>query len=171
MSSFLEGEIKAIYENYGIVTTNVSGKKIELYFFILPEMFTNDKFILTKKVKFKKRKITVRKSDVLIAYNLKSFDNEEIFEKNSEMEEINVISANSYYEYLFKSIADQSKIDSLDLKKLISSDKVAQEFFLKWILYIESTIKGILIKLTKRISTDKLYNKLENYSNTKSIVD
>lgn len=170
MSSFLEGEIKVIYENYGIVTANVAGKKIELYFLILPEMFTNDKFILTKKVKFKTRKIEVRKSDVLIAYNLKSFDNEEIFEKNSEMEEISVISASSYYEYLFKSMANQSEIDSLSLKKLISSDKAAKEFFLKWILYIESTIKTILIKLTIGIDTDKIYNKLENYSNTKSIV-
>ncbi|EOC6290362.1 Abi family protein [Enterococcus faecium] len=170
MGNILEGEIQNVYKNYGVLTSNVRGEKVELYFLILPEMFDDEKFNLTKRVKFNTRKIEVRKSDVLIAYNLKSMKDEGNSDKINVVKDNGVISANSYYEYLFKNMLNKREIDSSSLENLVSVDKKAKEFFLKWILFIESTIKHKLTILTKDLNSSDIYEKLGEYKNTKSII-
>ncbi|EMF0445297.1 Abi family protein [Enterococcus faecium] len=170
MSNILEGEIKNVYKNYGVLTSNVKGEKVELYFLILPEMFDDGKFNLTKRVTFKTRKIEVRKSDVLIAYSLKSVKDKENSDEINVVKDNGVISANSYYEYLFKNMLNEKEIDSSSLKDLISLDKKAKEFFFKWILFIESIIKHRLTILTKDLDSSDIYEKLSEYKNTNSVV-
>ncbi|WP_270792598.1 Abi family protein [Enterococcus casseliflavus] len=171
MSSVLEGEIKEIHKNYGILTSNVKGKEVELYFLILPEMFKDGRFKLNKQVTFKTRKIEVRKSDVLIAYNLNNITGDDKSNKINVVEDNSIITANSYYEYLFQKMINKEGLDSSSLEKLIYVDKNAKEFFLKWILFIESTIKDKLTSLAKDINSRDIYDKLEEHSDTKKIVN
>ncbi|MDB1690193.1 Abi family protein [Enterococcus casseliflavus] len=170
MSSVFEGEIKDVHKNYGILTSKVQGKKVELYFLILPEMFKNGNFILNKQVTFKTRKIEVRKSDVLIAYDLKNLKRDDNSNKINVVEYNSVVTADSYYEYLFQNMINKEMIDSSSLEELISVDKSAKEFFLKWILFIESTIKNMLTSLAKDINSRDIYDRLEEHSDTEKIV-
>lgn len=169
MGQFFEGEIIEVYKNYGVISSNIRGNKVQLYFLVTPEMFKHGEFILTKKVRYKKRPIELRKSDVLVAYALKSLKNEERFIVPPKDDFTQNFFEKGYYHGLFQSMDIDREIEFPILNNLIETDKKTKLFFLKWILYTEAVIKDNITKLTIELDENNIYDLLSNHKKTKNI--
>jgi len=167
MSVDLIGSIVKIYRNSGIISTNFEGKTVEVLFYIFPDMLVNNKLYLSKKVKFKLGNRQIRRGKMKIAFDVRSsdIDKEQFF----DCKPIDISSLESYQDFIFRDFYD---IDNQkDLKKLIEQDNMTKELTLKWVLFIEHTIKDLIVNIAKNydISSMDIYNDLNKSKSTKSI--
>lgn len=129
---------------------------------------------MTETIKYQMNNIEIRKSKVNIAYNLENVLNSEFKIWKLSKHKLEKTIKKDHYNYLFKNMAkDGQNITQQELEILVNFDKQAKEFFLKWILYIESQIKEILINILSdsQVSNTTIYRVLINSNVTKSIVN
>ncbi|MGM0752566.1 MAG: Abi family protein [Bacillota bacterium] len=168
------GKIVDVYKNYGIIKSTIENHEVTVHFLILPDMMTDGVFRMTENITYQMKNIEIRKSKVYVAYNLENIIDLEIKSWELAKHKFEKTIINDHYTYLFKKMAgDDHDISQDILNTLINYDKKAKEFFIRWILYIESQIKDTLIYILKKlqISSTTIYRVLNDKGSTKSIVD
>jgi hypothetical protein len=174
MGKKYEGKIVDIYKNYGIIKSIIDDHEVTVHFLILPDMLIDGVFQMTEIIKYQMKNIEIRKSKVYVAYNLENIVDQEIKSWKLSKHKFEKIITDDHYTYLFKKMAgNDHDISQENLNSLIKYDKQAKEFFLKYILYIESQMKDTLIYIFNKlqISTTTIYRVLKGNGKTKSIVD
>lgn len=174
MGNKYEGKIVDIYKNYGTIKSIIDDHEVTVHFLIFPDMITDGVFQMTETIKYQMKNIEIRKSKVYVAYNLENIVDLEIKSWKLSKHKFEKIIIDDHYTYLFKKMAGNDyDISQENLNSLIKYDKQAKEFFLKWILYIESQMKDTLIYIFNKlqISTTTIYRVLKGNGKTKSIVD
>lgn len=170
MGQRFNGNIIYVRRNFGFLSSTINGFKVRLYFVVKPEMISADnKFAFGNQVTFLTRNLSIRGTNVVVAYDLKrnknSINNIEI-EQAVPIEETN---SNSFITLFRNKINIDAKMNST----LLEHEKEVQLCFLKWILYIEKETK-LIIKhfLSKTNITNQLFlNTLKSNKSTKKIIE
>lgn len=164
-----KGRIKNIKRNYGTLE-DISDKK-EYNFFIFPDMMRNGKDIrLNKLVTFKTKNIQIRDGKGIVAYDLKDEGNEEKEKYRLKKVDSNDMIYSDYHYYVFKEFfsTDENRV----IQELINIDKKFKLFIVKWVLFLEESIKRTINEITIKntVNSKEIFNYLLNISETKNIV-
>lgn len=174
MGEKFEGEVVEVNYNFGVIKSLIKDHQVYVFFFVYPDMIKNESLEMTKNVHFRIKNIEVRKSRVYIAYDLENIENTELCVWGNLKQSKDKKLIFNHYDYLFKDMMENDdNISSKNLEVLKQCDKKTKELFLKWILYLESTIKEVLSSLLSslNVSSVTLYRILKANGRTKNIVD
>ena len=164
------GKIVYVRKNYGQLLTTIDGHNVRLYFFVKPNMVSDNFFVLGKYVKFEVRNMTIRYTNVVCAYNLISANkNPKPVKLESEKEFLD-IGLRGYYD-----LSDDPKNISKETKEeLITQNNAVNAFLLNWILFLEKETKRIIEKTIDMAGishNDYLDKLIENKQTAKIIKD
>lgn len=169
MKRIFRGVIKEVYKNFGILETKIEDTEVELFFYIFPSMlYKNKKLIITKEVDFEIRTSQVRGTKMKLAYNLKCVEGEpkkKYFISSIQKKLI----ITDYHQYIFKTFFKLSNDEYL--YDVIEIDRKFKEFCLENILFLESEMKKLLVKVCMKadLNEESIYSILENNTSTKKI--
>lgn len=163
-----KGRIKSIYRNYGTLE-DIDNKK-EYNFYIFPDMMKNGKDIsINKIVTFKTKKTQIRDGKGIIAYDLKDAGNKEKRKYRLKKVDSNNLIYSDYHYYVFKEFfsIDENSI----IQELINIDKNFKLFIIKWVLFLEESLKRSINEVTikNNINSKEIFNYLLN-NESKQIV-
>lgn len=164
------GEIKHIYNNYGIVSTEIDNTLVSFFFFITPDMLYKGKDLrISKKVKFRLVNSQIRDVKVKIATDLESLTNEKT--KKYRISKKKIEKVEDYHHYIFSHFYGEN--DETILVSLRDEDTRFKEVILKWVLKIENIIKTQLVKILSEnsIKSIEVFQSLEKDRALKSLKD
>lgn len=167
MGKTYTGSIVEVHHNYGIISMNENGLNAKVLFYIFPDMLSQNTLQLSKEVSFKLSNKNIRDGTMKLAYSVssKNLDDKKTFIlKDSKPDYLE-----NYNNFIYKKFYEVDNPDIIE--ELISQDKYIKEVTLKWILFIERTVKDYIVKISinNHISSKDIYECLKQDSQTEQI--
>lgn len=172
MGSWIKGRVVEVHANYGVVEGMISDHKVRFYFLVLPNMLSEDGSVsFSEAVRFKVRSMPIREVSTKVAFKLtndggpiKRWDlNEKILTKR----------VRKHYDFLFENALDDLEL-SLALEEALEQlDVGLKDFFIKWILIIEKSVKEGLVRFASdnQISSTTFFRVMRGNSVTRGIIE
>ncbi|MGT2896048.1 Abi family protein [Streptococcus entericus] len=154
------GEIKHVFNNYGIVSSKIDDTEVSFFFFITPDMLYRGKDLrISRNVTFKLVNSQIRNVKVKIATELKSCPNTK--NKKYQISKKKIDKIEDYHDYIFKHFYNETSESVLGSLK--EEDIKFKEKVLKWVLKIEKIIKSQLVKLLSEnsIKSEEVYSVID----------
>ncbi|WP_203265163.1 Abi family protein [Streptococcus uberis] len=164
------GQIEKVFNNYGILSSEIDGIKVSFFFFITPNLLYKGKdFRITKEVTFSLVNSQIRGVKVKIATNLKQCPDKKY--KKYKISKNDIYAVDDYHQYIFKKFYGVENEEILST--LIELDTEFKEIVLKWTLRIERVIKNQILNLfsENEINSQNMYEKLEQDKTLKNLKD
>lgn len=144
MGKTYTGSIVEVHHNHGIISMNENGLNAKVLFYIFPDMLSQNTLQLSKEVSFKLSNKDIRDGTMKLAYSVssKNLDDKKTFIlKDSKPDYLE-----NYNNFIYKKFYEVDNPDIIE--ELISQDKYIKEVTLKWILFIERTVKDYIVKIS-----------------------